>query len=482
MKHKRIALVFIVLVLVASILACGGSAAPTATVPPTQPPPTQPPAPTNTPVPPPPTDTAVPPTEPPAAEPTADTSGTTAPNIVAGQINIVQVTGYKDSWDDWHIVGLVSNNTARAVNDIEIEVEILDANGASLYKETAYADLWSLAPEEISTFDVWVYEDLPTADTVSAVVVGNGTTELERATVDFQNVSMVVDDYDDIYLTGELVNNGSQPISIDGLSAALFDDAGSIVTSDSSYTMRRYLDPGDSGPFRITLDAPEGQAASLTDYTFYTDVGVEGAAEVYDLTLSEDHYSYIDAYDNFHLVGTVTNNSSEALNVSLVAGLYDAAGNCLDAASLSLPVYSLAPGETMAYDFDGWGPVNYASGTYDAADSYRVVVDWNWTYTSYSEVVDIVTVEANDANDYDGYQLNFTGQVLNNSGRDLTGATVIVVIYDKASGQVIATDYGWIFDDIVNNASADYEVAVYLPEGFDINSAEYEILVKGDLP
>ena len=74
------------------------------------------------------------------------------------------------------------------------------------------------------------------------------------------------------------------------------------------------------------------------------------------------------------------------------------------------------------------------------------------------------------------------------------GSVALMLVYENTwaipfikaaldqGGQVIATDYGWIFDDIVNNASADYEVAVYLPEGFDINSAEYEILVKGDLP
>ena len=479
MKHKRIALFLTAMVLIVSILACGGSAAT-----PTQPPsPTQPPAPaaTNTPVPPPPTDTPPPPppTEPPAVEPTEDTSAT-APNIVAGQINVLSVTAYKDSFDDWHVVGLVSNNTDRSVNDIEIEVEILDANGASLYKETAYTDLWALAPEDISTFDVWIFEDMPTADSVKATVVGNGTTDLERATVDIVNVILTVDEYNDIHLTGELVNNNDTPIEVSGLAAALFDDAGAIVTSDSSYTMRRYLDPGDSGPFRLTLDAPEDQAASLTDFTFYTDASIEDSATKYDLALSETHHEYIDAYDNFHLVGTVTNNSSEYLNVSLVAGLYDADSNCVDASSLSLPVYSLAPGETLPYDFDGWGPVNYAAGTYDAADSYRVMIDWNWTYVTSTRLADISTSE--DANEYDGYQLNFTGKVVNDSGKDLTGATVIVIITDKATGEVVATDYGWIFDDIANSATADYEVSVYLPEGFDASTVEYEILVKGDLP
>ncbi|MBN2149248.1 MAG: hypothetical protein JW726_17810 [Anaerolineales bacterium] len=477
---RKLGMAFFALAIVISILACGGSAEPT---------PTNPPPPTNTVPPPPPTDTplpppteAPPPTEPPAPTeappPTEDTGGGVAPNRVAGQINVIEVNGYKDSWDDWHIVGLISNDTDRFVNDIEVEVEIFDASENSLFVDTTYTALYSLAPGEITPFELYVYEDLTDPDHFVASITGNGTSSAERGTVDIQNVTLWLDEFDDIHLVGELVNNSSDIINMSGLAAAMFDDAGALATVDTVNAMIRYLEPGDSGPFRITIDAPEDQAASLTDYTIYTDAQITDATDKYDLTLSEEHYDYVDAYDNFHLVGSVTNNSDQLMNVSLVAGLYDDAGNVVDAATASLPVYSLAPGETMGYDFDFWGPVNYAAGAYDAATEYNVQIDWYWTWDTTTELVDLTTVE--DTNTFDSYSGTFNGKVSNSTGAEIESATVIVSIYDKATGQLVAVSYDWLFDPIPNGGTGDYEVYVDIPDGFAIENYEYVITVKGE--
>jgi hypothetical protein len=124
---RRFSILLFVAALVVTTLACGGTAAaPTNTAPP---PPTNtlPPPPTNTPLPPP-TNTPIPP---PTNTP-APNNGT-GPNIVAGQINVREVSGFTDESNYWYLFGLVSNDTDRAVNDIEVEVQFLDATGAVLY-------------------------------------------------------------------------------------------------------------------------------------------------------------------------------------------------------------------------------------------------------------------------------------------------------------------------------------------------------------
>ena len=483
-RHRKLGLILFTAAIVFSMLACGGgTTAPTATVPP--------PAPTNTPVPPPPTDTppppptdtAVPPTEPPATEAPAATEATTDTTgdleRVPGQLNIISLNGFQDEWEDWHIVGLIANDTERTVSDMEVEVEIFDANGASLYKEVAYAMLYNLAPGETSPFDLWVYDDLAGPDHFTATMVGQGSSDVERAAVDVGNVVRVVDDYDSINLTGEVTNNGTTPVEVNGAAAALFDAEGKMITAAYISVVQHHLEAGETGPFRFSLSVPEDQIEAATDYKLYWDAVVSDPADLVDLSFS-DFYDYMDTYDNFHLAGLITNNSTKNMSVSMVAGIYDADGNVVDASSLSLPLYYVAPGETLPLDFDSWGPMNYTSDAYDKGDTYQVSVDYYWTYESYSDLAKVSTKD--DSNTFSADEAKFIGYVVNDSGKDLSGATVIVALYEKGTQKLWATEYDWLFDDIAAGAEVPYEVTVYLPSGVDATMVDIVISAMGDLP
>ena len=79
-------------------------------------------------------------------------------------------------------------------------------------------------------------------------------------------------------------------------------------------------------------------------------------------------------------------------------------------------------------------------------------------------------------------QAYFTGNVLNNSGETVNSATVIVSLYNRESGNMVATGYGLTVDPLAPNGTASYEVWINLPADFDLDSVEIEILAKGDLP
>ena len=49
----------------------------------------------------------------------------------APPLEILQVNGFLDSFDNWVIVGLIRNNSNRAVDNIEIEVELFDESDNS---------------------------------------------------------------------------------------------------------------------------------------------------------------------------------------------------------------------------------------------------------------------------------------------------------------------------------------------------------------
>lgn len=481
-KNRNLGLLIFILSLIVMTLACGlgGGSEPTQAPAATEPA-AAPVEPTEVPAEP----TLAPePTEEPTAEPVeeepAEEAAQPESSTPANELYIEAVNGYRDDLGSLHIIGLVTNNSERSVDNVEVEIEILDANENSLFVETTSISLYKLAPGETSPFSYWVFDDLPDADHYVATIVGQSAAEFERAEISLEGVMFVVDDGGDLHITGNLVNNSDTPVEISSLAAATFDENGELYTADSHSVIIRHLDPGEDGPFRVTMTGPESGSANIDEYEVYVDVVVADPSDVYDLVFAESHHNYVDAYDSFHLVGEITNNADEYLTLSLVAGIYDADGNVIDAATTDIPTFSIAPGETLPYDFQYWGPLNYKSGTTDSASSYTVQWDPYWTWTSTTEYNDLTT--QNDQNQVSDYQVTFTGEVLNNSGIDVDGATIIVSLYSKETGELVATGYGGVYDPIAPNATAEYTVWVEIPDDFNIDTVEYVIIARGDLP
>jgi len=472
MNKKRFRLLIFSLGLVSFMLACNlfsGNVEPTNTP---LPEPTQTPVPLATPTlePPPPTEA---PTE--VVEETAPEL-----SVPEGELGTYALNWYQDNYGYWYVVGLLINNTDRAVDDIEIEISALNADGNSIYSEITYAALYNIAPGEISPFTLSLWEEIPTVETFTAEIVGQSVTDIARAEVEIRGTKMTMgNNY--INVTGEIVNNGDTPIEIGNIAAATFGADGNIATANYANALISYLNPGASGPFCVSMDIPAEGAENITDFTIYTDVEVGDQEDAYSVTyLGERNYYDSDGY--FHLVGELLNDSDVNLNLALIAGIYDADGNVLDASRLSmLPISSLAPGESITYDFDYWNPMNNVENIFDIADSYTVQVDLGWTWDSSTVYVDINTTD--DSNEFDEFWgATFTGKVENNSGENLEGAVVIVNIYDPETGELLATGYTSLYDEIPNGETADYELTISVEDGFDISAVNYTIIAKGELP
>ena len=432
---------------------------------------------------PPPEPTAVPPVDVPttAPEPTQALEPTEAPTEAGSAdvpgIEILEVNGFLDSFDAWVIVGLIRNNTDRAIDNIEVEVELFDAADNSLYVDTTYADLYNLAPGEITPFSMTVWEEVPDADNFLATIVGNSNaSSLERTQADIGPTLMAVDEDGDVYITGEIFNNTGQPLYVSGLAAATFDAEGALISAESTSTMPRYLDPNDSGPFRITV--PGSTAGDIVDsYQVYIDAEVEDPVDPIPIAIGGVH-DYLDAFDSFHLVTSLTNEGSLSYNISLLAGIYDADGNVLDAATVDLAIDALAPGETAPLDFQYWGPLNYVDGQFDKADTYTIQIEPYWTWDTDIVLVELAT--QNDANEFDDYGGTFTGEILNNTATPMDSATIIIYFVDLETDEVIGVGYDWVFDEIPAGSAVEYTVHIDTPEGFDPNSAQYFIIVNGE--
>ncbi len=496
MKTKRsFGLIAVSLAVLLSILACsGGASAPTATlVKPTateevvQPTPTEIPAePTATEIPAEPTATEV------AAQPTEASASTTTDcsNVADGELGVGYDRGYRDNTDSWRVIGLICNKTKDAVSDIELSVEVFDKAGKSIHKEeNKYAALTYVDAGEATPFGVEISQDLPDADTYEVTVTNSSSATLHRATVESQGVMMVVDDNGKVQLTGELVNNGSEPVAIHGLAAATFDKDGKMVSADYSDVLIHYLDPGKVGPFRISMNAPK-DGADVKDYTLYTDVETTDTQDFLmsakdDLT---DISEFFDVNGNYHIAGEMTSSADQDVTVRLLVTLYDKNGNVLDASYADDPFTSLAPKETVPYEFSLWGPVASKKGTYDAFEKWKIQVDPSLTFPTSTQMVDLTSSVSDESNSFDTVEGTFNGTVKNTSGSDLKSIMIVVGIYgkkgEKDAGKLLTTGYAYadFQDTLANGKSAQYTVYVPVPKDFDKTKYEYDLIVKGQKP
>ncbi|MEJ2746331.1 MAG: FxLYD domain-containing protein [Anaerolineae bacterium] len=395
-----------------------------------------------------------------------------------GELTIADLQGYEDMFGNLHIVGLLTNNSARAVDGVEVEIDVRDAAGNSLYTDLAWMSLYRIAPGETTPFRLGVYDDLTGVDSFAANIVGQSVANIERADIAVRGVVRTVDDDGNIHVTGEVVNNGSEPAAINGVAAATFDGTGTIATADSAIVNIGYLEPGESGPFRIYMYGPAKGTEDIVDHAVYVDATVTSPETAWPLTFAEGSRVYVDRYDDVHLVGEVTNAGEEILDVRLLAAFYDADGNVLDADTFSMPL-DMAPGDTLPFDIvGGWAPLEHTTGLLDRAVRYTVSWDPYWTWTSSEVTVDLTT--ANDAQEFDNDGVTFTGQMVNSSGAAIDKAIIVAVLRDAATGELFATGYDSSFDDIPADGVTDYRIRIDLESGYDEDSLEVFFIVKGE--
>jgi hypothetical protein len=446
--------------------------------------PTQTPEPTNTPKP---TATTAPtetpePTQTPLPEPTKESAPTESADepgqlgVAEGELGIDQVSGWADESGYWVVSGLVINKMDRAVDNVEIEVEIFDANDQSLYKETTYTSLWTLAPGETSPFSLSIYEELANPDHFVATIVGNGSADVDRGQVAIENTYTQTDEYGTMHITGEVVNTGDQPVIVENLAGALFDEAGELLSGYSYSYKIQYIEPGDRSPFMVNLYIPPDTDPAT--FELYVAANVTQAIPVYDLQITQENVDYIDAYGSYHLVGEVANGGNEPLSFSIYGVLKNAEGQILDFSSGYIAFYGIQPGESIPFDIAGWSVVNYQDNFFDENTglTYSIAID---PYSIWEGGTDYETLSSKDvAGTFDGYSAKYTGTVVNSTNTEYSSVVVQVALYDKATNQVVAVNYTYLSETLPVNGEGAYEMYIYLPSDFDLDSVNAVVTIK----
>jgi hypothetical protein len=475
MNKKRFLSMMVVSIILLTMLAClvGSPASPTVTEAPS---PTQPLA----------TQTSRPTSKPPQNTQPAQTQ----PANQTG-LHIVGYSNYTDSSGDFHIVGEIKNADTKALNQMELTVEVKDASGKSLLKDsngnnvaslTISPSLDNLAPGESSPFEFNLSSDAGKPDTFTVKVTGQNTSSVQRPNIQVTNTQMVPSGNGSFYITGEIINLDDKPVEVHNLAGAMLDSAGQVVSTSLSYDYSAYLEPAgnsdelDRTPFIITLDDP---GSSPSKWNTYLDAEAVDPIDEYDVSVKIAN-NYLDENKSVHLVGTVTNDSNVVLNTLIVAGLYAADGTVLDAYATRTPV-NVGPGETVPFDISTFSNVNNNSDQANQVDNFSVQIDSYNTFESSIENVLLQTT--NDTVAKNGSTWTVSGQVKNTSQKNLSSETVVVMVYD-ASGALMAVSWDDLFpkgDYYASGDVAPYTVDINFDPGADTSGYTFKTLVKGDV-
>jgi len=414
--------------------------------------------------------------------------------VIGCDVSKVTITGvhwFKDSHGAWRVVGVITNNSSKAVSKVVTGVETYTKSGQPADQGedvSAYPD--DLKPGAQAPFTAWIDREIPGLDHFD--VEGDEcilADSAERGSVDVRGGRMALDNAGAAQVTAELFNPSTKAILVNGLMAAVYDQAGNLVAADYVNVATRYLEPGESGPVRASLDLPTGGAQQIKSYKFFMDPLISQPAPL-PLNVSQDvkiisHYT--DQKGQFHLVGQITNPGTKELMTSLQATVYtdSTKSSVADAAFFDTNV-PIQPGESLPFDLTGWGALNNTRGLWDqlarknAAISLRLEPFLTWT-----EATRVAKLSLSDGSvSFNDQLVLFTGKVRNDMNGRINAGEVVAVVRQKANGQIVATGSQplTITDSAAPGQVLDYSITVALPANLDPATLDTEVSAVGQQP
>jgi hypothetical protein len=413
---------------------------------------------------------------------------------VGDLLTVTSTNAFTDQFNGYHVVGTILNKGGSTLTALELSVEIKDASGNSLLKDDSGTSvprqvfapmLDTLAQGEASPFD-FSYDlagGTPASYTVS--VAGYESGQADRAALKVENVQIVDDAKGTLYLSGKLINTGSQWARVNSLAGYVVGNADTPLAAGSSFAYVNLLAPAgeaeerDRTPFVIAIPNPAAGQDWGSAWRISWDADQAEAPADNPVAVNFTN-SYLDQEGAYHIVGYVTNNSRVALSPELVAGLFDENGTVLDAAST---FYSgaVVPGKTMPFNMSYFGSVNSTQAEAARVRTFTVQVDPARTTTPTSGTVELEAI--GEQVQKDGAAWTFSGTVTNTTDQNLAGAMVTVSVND-GQNNLVATNSNYILPRIAAIAPDEtipYKITVSLDPMVDSASFLTITTVVGDL-
>jgi LysM repeat protein len=181
------------------------------------------------------------------------------------QVTITKIHAYQTPLGSLWLLGEVTNEGETAVENIQIEIGLLAADGRTVGSATAWVAASIILPGERGPFGVLVNE--PSGDFAQptvAVIGGQAVVELGTRTlaVAVQDAELATND-DSVMLTGTVVNSGETAVTQVELTATFYDAQGS-VTGFQQQVVAEELGVGAERPFLLEAAPPGGATVSYS--------------------------------------------------------------------------------------------------------------------------------------------------------------------------------------------------------------------------
>jgi hypothetical protein len=408
------------------------------------------------------------------------------------EIVMVSQTAFLDRWGYFHIVGEVRNDSAQPLTAIVLEVELTDEGGNSLVVDEAgnrlpaarfSPMLTTLAPGEVAPFAYAYDMRLGTPAAYRVMVAGYQGGAVERANLVIEHLTMTDDGRGMLYLTGEILNVGNEWVQIHALAGGVLDAEGMLHSADWTPVFMSMLAPAgdiagrDRTPFVIQLPHP-GAGARIP--TVYLDADLADAPPPL-LVAVDNTNAYFDQYGGYHIVGALTNQTAQPLNLVLVAGLYAADGTVLDAAVQPVPL-TLEPGERTPFEIASFTSLDFNPSLAGQLMSHSVRVDPARIASPTATPVRLAT--SGDRVSLAGSTLVVSGAVVNSSAAPLARITVLATLVDE-TGAPVMSGYAYLFPSAGSGAirpgeTSPYEIRIEMAPGLDMTRMGIVTLAQGE--
>jgi hypothetical protein len=406
----------------------------------------------------------------------------------AARVTVTAVHSFREASGAWRVVGVITNGSTKAISKVVTGVETFTKTGQPADQgEDVSAYPLNLQPGARAPFTAWIDREIPALDHFEVEVDECVLAEpAGRGSVDIHGGRMDVDGAGVAQITTELVNPGPRPVLVNGLMAAVYDQAGVLVTADYVHVATRYLAPGESGPVRASLNLPPGAVQQIKSYKFFMDTLITSPEPpLLDVTRDVRMIShYTDENGHFHLLGQVTNSGPKGLMAGLQATVYtDSTRSVVADAAFFNTWIPLLPGETMPFDLTGWGSLNNTPGLWDALARQNAVITLRiepfLTWSVDAGVANLAMLDGSVS--IKGHRLVFIGKVRNTMPDSINNGLVTAVVRQKPGGELLATASVplAITDSAAPGQVLDYSFSVSLPVDVDPVSVETELTALG---
>lgn len=177
-------------------------------------------------------------------------------------------SSYVSSLGTFHVLGEVENKGIQSVAFVSITGTFYDSNNTVIVTDSGLATLEIIPPGVKSPFEV-VLTDLNQAEKVHNYTLAVGeysvtTKNLTKTLIILSNSSYIsVSGY--LNIVGEVKNNGSSESTTNFVAATCYDENGSVVCVESTFTDPQNIDPEQTAQFNLFVN-DKNQSAKMYNY------------------------------------------------------------------------------------------------------------------------------------------------------------------------------------------------------------------------